>query len=88
VLFISDGEDDHPNTLEQRLKTLKGNQGKTITFLCLGVESQFPLFMSMYLREVYHNTQGTIPALFLIEYGSDKAFFNKFEQLKQHFKGL
>ena len=25
VLFISDGEDDHPETLQERLKTLKGN---------------------------------------------------------------
>eukprot|EP00669_Euglena_mutabilis_P004246 TRINITY_DN1547_c0_g1_i1.p1 TRINITY_DN1547_c0_g1~~TRINITY_DN1547_c0_g1_i1.p1 ORF type:complete len:895 (+),score=286.71 TRINITY_DN1547_c0_g1_i1:312-2687(+) len=36
----------------------------------------------MQLREMYHNTQGTIPALFLVEYASEKAFFNKFESLK------
>ena len=61
------------------MKVLKGNQGRKVTFLCLGIESGFPAFLSMYLREIYHNTLGVIPAVFLIEFASEKAFFNKFE---------
>ena len=29
---------------------LKGGKGKDITFLCLGIKSGFPTFMSMKLR--------------------------------------
>jgi len=56
VLFISDGQDSYHQTLQERLKILTGNQGKTVTFLCLGIQKQFPAFLSMYFREMYHNT--------------------------------
>ncbi len=85
VLFISDGQDNNLGTLETRLKKLKGNQGRTVTFICLGIQSQFPTFLSMYLRELYHNGLPSIPALYLIEYYSDAALFNKFETMKEHF---
>ena len=85
VLFISDGQDNNLSTLEERMQKLKGHQGRSITFLCMGIQSQFPTFLSMYLRELYHNTQSTIPALYLIEYFSEAAVFNKFETMKEHF---
>jgi len=71
--------------LELRLKRLKGNQGRTVTFICLGIQSQFPTFISMHLRELYHNGLSSIPALYLIEYYSDMALYNKFETMKEHF---
>ena len=86
VLFISDGQDNQLGTLETRFKKLKGNLGKTINFICLGVGAGFPTFISMRLREIYHNGQGDLPALFLIEYASEKAFLNKFESMKQYFQ--
>jgi len=85
ILFISDGQDNNLGTLEERLKHLKGNQGRTINFMCLGIQSQFPTFLSMYLRELYHNGLPSIPALYLIEYYSDQALYNKFETMKEHF---
>lgn len=85
VLFISDGQDNAGggmSTLEQRLQDLEGSCGRPISFICLGIQSQFPTFISMYLRELYHTTQSSIPALFLVEYASEKAFFNKFETIQ------
>jgi len=39
----------------------------------------------MRLRTLYHRGDETIPALYLIEYVSEKAFFNKFEGIKKYF---
>jgi hypothetical protein len=39
----------------------------------------------MTLRELYHLGDSAIPALYLIEYASEKAFFNKFETMKSCF---
>jgi hypothetical protein len=36
----------------------------------------------MQLRQLYHKGDNNIPALYLIEYVSEKAFFNKFEGMK------
>ena len=36
------------------MKKLKGGKGKDITFLCLGIKSGFPTFISMNLRKLYH----------------------------------
>jgi len=85
ILFVSDGQDNNIDSLELRLKRLKGNQGRTVTFICLGIQSQFPTFISMHLRELYHNGLSSIPALYLIEYYSDMALYNKFETMKEHF---
>ena len=65
---------------------LKGGLGKDITFLCLGIKSGFPTFISMKLRELYHTGDEKIPAVFLIEYASEKAFFNKFQTMSHCFK--
>ena len=66
---------------------MKGNfKGSYLNFLCLGVESGFPTFLSMNLRDKYHTGDATIPAIFLIEYASEKAFFNKFESMKPYFQ--
>jgi len=39
----------------------------------------------MRLRTLYHKGDENIPALYLIEYAGDKAFFNKFEGMKNYF---
>lgn len=56
-----------------------------INFICLGIQKGFPTFISMRLRELYHNGDDNVPALYLIEYVSEKALFNKFESMKQYF---
>ena len=56
VIFISDGRDDRTSSLEKRMnESLKGNKRLRINFLCLGVGKNFPTFISMKLREKYHN---------------------------------
>src|SRR3990167_2691535 len=83
VIFLSDGQDNcNGGKLQEKLKTLKGGAGRKITFMCLGVQSGFPTFISMYLREIYHTGDATCPSIFLIEYSSDKAFFNKFQSIR------
>ena len=60
ILFISDGQDNTAGgvrTLQERLQTLQGNRGLSVTFLCLGIQKNFPTFISMQIRELYHNTQ-------------------------------
>ncbi len=65
---------------------MKGNyRGMKLNFVCLGIQSKFPYFLSMSLRELYHKGDETMPALFLIEHVSEKAFFNKFEGIKNYF---
>ena len=39
----------------------------------------------MRLRTLYHRGDENIPALYLIEYASEKALFNKFEGMKKYF---
>ncbi|CAK58995.1 unnamed protein product (macronuclear) [Paramecium tetraurelia] len=39
----------------------------------------------MNLRQLYHRGDPQIPALYLIEYSSELAFFNKFETMKLYF---
>lgn len=34
---------------------------------------------------MYHRGDDAIPALYLVEYVSEKAFFNKFEGIKKYF---
>lgn len=86
AVFISDGEDNYINTVEERCNSLlKGSTKHRINFMCLGIQSGFPTFLSMKLRQIYHTGDGSIPALYLIEYASEKAFFNKFESMKPYF---
>lgn len=42
----------------------------------------------MKLRELYHVGDPQIPAVYLIEYASEQAFFNKFETMKPYFQSL
>ena len=87
VLFVSDGRDNNISGLEKRLKKLNGNITKRkINFLTLGIGEQFPTFIAMKLRELYHHGDETIPAVFLIEYATEKAFTIKFELLKKYMK--
>lgn len=89
VIFISDGQDNRISTLHERFaQNLKGDKNRVINFICLGIEKNFPTFISMKLRELYHTGDQNIPALYLIEYTSEKAFFNKFESMKQYFEGV
>lgn len=39
----------------------------------------------MRLRQLYHTGDDNVPALYLIEYMSEKALFNKFEGMKNYF---
>ena len=83
VIFISDGQDNEQNTLDSRLSKLKRvNDNQQVTFMCLGILAEFPTFVSMKLREIYHNGDPTCPSVFLIEYLSEKALFNKFQSLR------
>jgi hypothetical protein len=87
VIFLSDGQDNcNGGKLQEKLKTLKGGAGRKITFMCLGVQSGFPTFISMYLREIYHTGDATCPSIFLVEFSSDKAFFNKFQSIRPFIK--
>jgi hypothetical protein len=89
IIFISDGQDNKIDTLQTRLAGLNGSLAslrKDISFMCLGVLSEFPTFISMQLRQIYHNEDQSVPSIFLIEYPSEKAFFNKFHLLKDHLK--
>jgi len=86
VIFISDGQDNQSHNLQAQIAALKGtNKGMYLNFLCLGIGSGFPTFLSMELREKYHTGDATIPAIFLIEYIGEKAFLNKFESMKPYF---
>lgn len=38
----------------------------------------------MRLRKLYHSGDENIPALYLIEFPGEKAFFNKFEGIKNY----
>lgn len=88
IVFISDGQDttNGQAKLREKMKKLNGGQGRDITMLCLGIQSGFPTKMSMDIRELYHTGDEKIPALYLIEYASEKAFFNKFETMAGCFK--
>ena len=84
VIFISDGQDNDLPSLDNRLSKLKRvNDNQLVTFMCLGILSDFPTFVSMKLREIYHNGDPTCPSVFLIEYMSEKALFNKFQSLRE-----
>lgn len=83
IIFISDGQDNNIKTLPTRMAELKGNDGsKRINFICIGVGPGFPTFISMNLREKYHNGDETLPAIFLIEHISEKAYTIKFEAIR------
>ena len=88
ILFISDGQDtvNGEQKLMKKMKELRGGLGRDITLLCLGIQSGFPTKISMNIRELYHTGDEKIPALYLIEYASEKAFFNKFQTMSNCFK--
>lgn len=87
VIFISDGQDNDLATLNSRLEKLKRvNNSQILTFLCLGILSEFPTFVSMKLRDIYHNGDPNCPSVFLIEYLSEKALFNKFQSLRTYLR--
>lgn len=83
VVFISDGQDNELATLQNRLEKLRPVvPGQIVTFMCLGILSEFPTFVSMKLRDIYHTGDPTCPSVFLIEYLSEKALFNKFQSIR------
>jgi hypothetical protein len=73
IIFVSDGCDSNSNTLEKRLKDLEENfkkidlTQKTIHFICIAVGKEFPTFISMKLRGIYHSGESTIPPVFLVD---------------------
>ena len=87
IVFISDGHDTCLGSgLQAKLDTLQGGSGRDISFMCVGVQSGFPTFISMKLREKYHTGDDAVPSIFMIEYASEKAFFNKFQTIKDFMK--
>lgn len=87
VIFISDGQDNDIPSLNDRLAKLKRvNNSQVLTFMCLGILAEFPTFVSMKLRDIYHTGDQNCPSVFLIEYLSEKALFNKFQSLRQFLK--
>ena len=87
IIFISDGMDNNAHTLYDRLNKLQGHSNRDVTFTSLGVLSEFPTFISMNLRNKYHsNPDEAVPSIFLIEYSSEKAWFNKFQQMKNYLR--
>lgn len=86
VLFVSDGKDNNEKLCYRKLEKLIGNDNKRfINFLTLGIGKDFPTSISMKLREKYHNGDESLPALFLIEYPTEKVFTYKFEMMKEYF---
>jgi hypothetical protein len=89
VIFISDGQDNEVATLKTRLSKLKRvNSHQSVTFMCLGIQSEFPTVVAMQLRDIYHTGDPNCPSVFLIEYASEKALFNKFQALKIYLRRL
>ena len=88
IVFISDGQDtvNGEEKLRKKMKNLRGGLGRDITMLTLGIQSGFPTKIAMDIRERYHTGDEKIPAIYLIEYASEKAFFNKFETMSNCFK--
>lgn len=87
VIFISDGQDNDLGTLNDRLSKLKRvNNSQIVTFMCLGILAEFPTFVSMKLRDIYHSGDPNCPSVFLIEYLSEKALFNKFQSIRTYLK--
>lgn len=87
VIFISDGQDNSTIVLEKKLSKLQGKPlDQRIDFICLGIGKDFPTFVAMKLRKLYHGGEDSVPAIFLIEYVSEQAFTNKFESLKPYFE--
>lgn len=75
VIFISDGQHNSGGDIYPLLNKLNGNhRGIRINFICLGVRKQFPTKISMILKEKYHTGDPGLPAIFLIEHSSEKAF--------------
>lgn len=84
ILFISDGRDNNLETLSVRLEKLRGGEkSRKVNFICMGITSNFPHFLSMNLRKQYHTGDENIPALFLVEHPGEKAFYNKFEGIRE-----
>ena len=64
VVFISDGQDNELATLQNRLEKLRPVvPGQIVTFMCLGILSEFPTFVSMKLRDIYHTGDPTCPSV-------------------------
>lgn len=66
---MSDGADNNVGTLKQRLENIKIqiDKKKKINFISIGVGKEFPTFIAMQLRDMYHNGESNIPPVFLID---------------------
>lgn len=85
VLFISNGEDTCNLDIQHCLSQLKGNvDGRKINFLCLGIDKEFSTLLFAQLRDKYPRGYTRAPAVFLIEYISEKAFDMTFESIREH----
>ena len=52
-------------TLRYKLQNIKNS--KKINFIVVGVGSEFPTFIAMKLREIFHNGDPLIPLLYLFD---------------------
>jgi len=68
VIFVSDGADNHVETIYQRLDGLFQYipKNKKVNFITVGVGEQFPTYLAMQLRQMYHNGESNIPPVFLV----------------------
>ena len=56
IVFISDGQDNVPGTLKERLDDIYNgiNIGKKINFLSIAIGRYFPTFVAMQLRVILY----------------------------------
>lgn len=83
ILFVSDGCDNSPSTLVERLKkiSIQIDKTKKCNFLSLAVGKGFPTFIAMELRSMYHNGDNNLPPVFLIEQPSKQTIAEQFRLL-------
>ncbi|CAD8055762.1 unnamed protein product [Paramecium primaurelia] len=79
VLFISDGQEDCYRELIEQTRPSVEN----INFICIAVGNQFPTFISMNLREMYHYGDNSIPPLFLVDRISIQNLISNYSFLPQ-----
>lgn len=60
---MSDGQGDFSKEFIDKTRPAIEN----LNFICIGVGKGFPTFISMDLREMYHNGDKSIPPLFLVD---------------------
>lgn len=88
MIFVSDGEDTCNGGNLQKLINEHihfDKNARSCTFLCCGVGSGFPTFLSMGLRNIYHTGDSNIPPVFLVQSDNDETqFATQFDLIKKY----